>query len=146
MGMRSFRFRRGEKGAAIVEFALVAPILFVIVFGIIEFGMAFWRKQQMTTAVRDAARYGMVKSSPKHTASEIQDKVTEYLKNAGWDTGRLSATATGAAGASGTDLTVKATYPTSFVILSKFKYGGMKEAVNGSGDVTLTATVTVQHE
>ena len=40
--MRARKFIRNEEGAAVVEFALVMPILALIIFGIIDFGRAFY--------------------------------------------------------------------------------------------------------
>lgn len=45
-----------ERGAALVEFALVLPILLTLVFGIIEYGRAYEVKVQLTGAVREGAR------------------------------------------------------------------------------------------
>ena len=50
------RRRRGERGAAAVEFALVMPILFMLVFGIVDFGYAINRHSVINNATRDAAR------------------------------------------------------------------------------------------
>jgi hypothetical protein len=50
------RLRR-EDGASAVEFALVAPLLFMLVFGIIGFGLAFLQVQSIRTAVREGGRY-----------------------------------------------------------------------------------------
>lgn len=52
------RFRRDERGAAIIEFALVAPLLLALVWGIIETGRAFYTVNSLASAVRDGARYG----------------------------------------------------------------------------------------
>lgn len=51
---------RGEEGAAAVEFALIVPLLFVLVFGIIAFGVAFMQLQTARGAVREGARTGAV--------------------------------------------------------------------------------------
>jgi Flp pilus assembly protein TadG len=48
---------RGQRGAAAVEFALVLPILLVILLGIIDFGLYFYNDLQLTHVARDAARY-----------------------------------------------------------------------------------------
>lgn len=58
-GLRSAR-RRRERGAAAVEFALVAPLLFIILFGIIDYGIWFSDSISMRQAVRDGARRGSV--------------------------------------------------------------------------------------
>jgi Flp pilus assembly protein TadG len=49
---------RDERGAAVVEFALILPILVLFVFGIIEFGRAYSARIQLTAAVREGARAG----------------------------------------------------------------------------------------
>lgn len=54
------RRRRGEQGAAAVEFALIALILFTLLFGIIQFGLWFWAWQAGGHAAREAARVAAV--------------------------------------------------------------------------------------
>jgi Flp pilus assembly protein TadG len=49
--------RRHERGAAAVEFALVLPILLVILLGIIDFGLYVYSDLQLTHSARDAVRY-----------------------------------------------------------------------------------------
>lgn len=49
-----------DEGAAMVEFALVLPILLMLLFGIIDFGLYFYNDLQLTHAARDAARYASV--------------------------------------------------------------------------------------
>jgi len=53
-------FGRGNSGATAVEFALVAPLLFLLLFGIIEFGRAWWTKNSLQYAVERATRYAVV--------------------------------------------------------------------------------------
>ena len=57
--MRQFARRRDE-GAAAVEFALVLPILVVLLFGIIEFGLVFDAQLTITHAAREGARVASV--------------------------------------------------------------------------------------
>src|SRR4051812_45067078 len=45
-----------ERGAAIIEFALLLPILIMLVFGIITFGRAYFAKLELASAVREGAR------------------------------------------------------------------------------------------
>lgn len=54
MGTR--RRRRDDSGAAAVEFALIMPILLVLVFGIIQYGFYFYAMQSGTSATGDALR------------------------------------------------------------------------------------------
>ena len=53
-------FGRSTAGTTAVEFAIAAPILFVLMFGIIEFGRAWWTQNSLHYAVERAARYATV--------------------------------------------------------------------------------------
>jgi hypothetical protein len=57
--MGSARLKR-QDGASAVELALIAPLLFMILFGILEFGLAFLRVQSIRTAVREGGRVAAV--------------------------------------------------------------------------------------
>lgn len=50
------RFRRNRRGSAAVEFALVAPIFFALLFAIIETAMVFFASQVLETVTQDSAR------------------------------------------------------------------------------------------
>jgi len=52
--------RRDQQGAAAVEFALLLPLLVLLLFGMIEFGFAFNSRIQATNAAREAARRAVV--------------------------------------------------------------------------------------
>jgi Flp pilus assembly protein TadG len=59
------RVRSGrERGAAAVEFALVLPLLVVLLMGIIDFGLYFYNDLAVSHAARDAARYLSVNNIP----------------------------------------------------------------------------------
>lgn len=51
---------RGDQGATIVEFALVLPLLALLIFGIIDFGITYNDYQALRSGVRDAARQAAV--------------------------------------------------------------------------------------
>jgi Flp pilus assembly protein TadG len=53
-------FCRSNAGSTAVEFAIAAPILFVLMFAIIEFGRAWWTKNSLQYAIERAARYAIV--------------------------------------------------------------------------------------
>ena len=85
--MRSRKFIRNEEGAAVVEFALVMPILALIIFGIIDFGRAFYTVNNIISAVREGARYGAILSAPMSTTGqrEIRDRVRSVSQPFGGD-------------------------------------------------------------
>ncbi|MDQ4036321.1 MAG: pilus assembly protein [Chloroflexota bacterium] len=51
-----------RRGQALVEFALIAPLLFLIVGGIMTLGIGVFYQQQLTNAAREAARYAAIHS------------------------------------------------------------------------------------
>ena len=71
------RFRR-EDGASAVEFALVTPLLFMLVFGIIGFGLAFLQVQSIRTAVREGGRAAAT-GAPANT---VQQRTIDASSNA----------------------------------------------------------------
>ena len=54
------RAPRSERGASAVEFALVMPILLVLIFGLIQYGLYFWALQGGADATRHGARLSAV--------------------------------------------------------------------------------------
>lgn len=51
---------RGDRGTALVEFALLTPLFFLIVFGIIDFGTAYNQQHELRSAAREGARLASV--------------------------------------------------------------------------------------
>ncbi|KVT54482.1 pilus assembly protein TadE [Burkholderia ubonensis] len=73
--------RRKETGAALVEFALILPLLLLLLFGIVEFSIALYDKAVLTNASREAARAGVVYKVPQPTVAQIQAVATNYVQN-----------------------------------------------------------------
>lgn len=63
---------RRKQGQALVEMALILPILIMLMFGCMEFGRIFGAYLLVNNLARDGVRYGVV----GHTDSEINDVVT----------------------------------------------------------------------
>ena len=59
-----------------VEFAVIAPLLFLFILGILEFGRMVMVEQFLTNAAREGARRGILEQT---TASDVQTAVTDYL-------------------------------------------------------------------
>lgn len=111
--------RKGEKGAAAVEFALVLPLLVMLLVGMLEFGLVLWRQEMMTNATREAARAGIVAGNPRLTQAEIQAVLASNLSLAGIDPAATTITITGAEGVSGDPLTVSVVYPYQFMVIDQ---------------------------
>ena len=75
------RRSRGDRGAVAVEFALVAPVLFVLLFSIVQVGWAYFRANTIEHAIENAARAALLDSSLDEAA--LQDLVDAEL--AGFD-------------------------------------------------------------
>jgi Flp pilus assembly protein TadG len=104
----------GEQGGqALVEFALVMPVLLGFFVGIVEIGQA-WRSQQVLThAVREATRLAIV---PTSTRQQVSDRVKQTLAQGGLDTARAQMTLA-LRGGTGTLDTVRVVYPHAFPLL-----------------------------
>src|SRR5262245_45554206 len=69
--------RHRERGAALVEFTLVLPLLLLVVFGGVTTALAYERKSELVYAVRDGARYGA-------TVPPGQCDITSTCGNRNW--------------------------------------------------------------
>jgi hypothetical protein len=81
---------RSERGAELIEFALVFPVLLLVVLGIVDFGFLFQRMEVITNAAREGARIAVL---PAYTNADVQTRVCNYLASGGVPT-----TSCGAAG------------------------------------------------
>jgi Flp pilus assembly protein TadG len=77
------RDRQGREsrrsGTAVVEMAFVAPIFFMLIVGIVEFGRMLMVEQVVTNASREGARRAVIEST---TESEVEALVNNYMTNA----------------------------------------------------------------
>ena len=121
-----------QKGVAAVEFAIVLPVLVVLLFGMIEFSLLFYNKAMLTNACREGARSGIVFRANADgdrdplSAAEIRTIVLNYsgdhMINLGPDTltdTDITVDQTGGTGP-GDPLTVSAVYHYDFLVLPGF--------------------------
>jgi Flp pilus assembly protein TadG len=135
MKVRGLRFK-DQQGAGVVEFAIIAPLFAMLLFGLVEFGLAMYNKGVVTNASREGARFGVVYSTPRKTDAEIITKVQEYLTKSGFkDTATINVT--GAQGTSGNPLNVTVTYPYNFQVLPNFVCGMIGSLVLNANTVML---------
>jgi Flp pilus assembly protein TadG len=72
--------RRQRRGAAVVEFAVVAPIFFILVFGMIEYGRILMVEQVLTNASREGARVGVLDPpAGQNSLPLVTTAVSNYL-------------------------------------------------------------------
>ena len=69
-----------ESGAELIEFALVLPLLLLIVLGIIDFGFLFQRYEVITNAAREGARVAVL---PGYGDADVIVRVDQYLTAGG---------------------------------------------------------------
>jgi Flp pilus assembly protein TadG len=73
----SARRQRGDSGATLVEFAIIVPLLFALLFGTVEFGWAFYQDLNTRHGAREGARLAAVnyKSTTAPTATQQRDQI-----------------------------------------------------------------------
>lgn len=124
------RVRQREEGAALVEFALVAPLLALLLFGIIEFGRVFNAKVTYTHAAREAVRVVAV-TDPADPAAEA----TAAALDAGRDLNPATLAVTTEACDAGTIGKATVTVGAPFEIFIPF-FGNPTFDISGSATMT----------
>ncbi len=64
---------RQEEGAAAVEFALIVGVLAMLLFAMLQFGVAFFQLQNLRSATREGARIGAVRGNVTDIRARVQD-------------------------------------------------------------------------
>ena len=75
VGRRLLRATLREKGQALVEFAMVVPLLLLLVLGVADFGLAYNYKNDQTSMANQALRYAVVNSCTVCGGQSIEDYV-----------------------------------------------------------------------
>src|SRR5258708_30517188 len=65
---------RDMHGSALVEATVLMPVLFTLVFGVLEFSWYFYDQHRVATGVRDAARYLSRVTDPNNIALQFNAK------------------------------------------------------------------------
>ena len=100
---------RNDRGQTMVEFALVVPILCVVLFGILQFGALYNDYVTLTDATRVGARKAATSRMDPSPAAAAQAAARNAAK--GLTPAKLTVTVTTPAWEHGQTVTVKATYP-----------------------------------
>jgi len=72
---------KNQNGASAVEFAIIAPLLFVLLFGIVEFGLLLYNKAMITNAAREGARAGIIFDTTRLSEDGICQVVLDYCED-----------------------------------------------------------------
>ena len=143
---------RDEKGGSLIEFALIAPLLFVILFGIIEFGILLYDKAMITNAGREGARAGIVFDTAlrneDHTVNvgaveaKVAQVVSDYCADnlISFESGAAPSVALSVGSISGDPLTVTISYPFRFLLFSNVLAlvgGGFEDLVNLNSETVM---------
>jgi Flp pilus assembly protein TadG len=122
---------RNEQGQTMTEFAVVLPILVVLLFGIIQFGIAFNNYVTLTDAARAGARKGAVSRNASNPVAACTNQV--YTSASDLKSSQLQVTCS-STWAPGSDVTVDAQYPYSIDLFGI-------PVVNGMLQTTITERV-----
>lgn len=108
MGARTSTRTPRDRGAAAVEFALVAPLLLLLVFGIAEFGRAYHVQTTLSGAAREGVRVMALKNDAAAARATTRDSAaTVVLRD-----DQIAVTPTTCpTGSTGATATVTVTYP-----------------------------------
>ena len=123
---------RSERGQSLTEFALALPILALLLFAVIQFGITFNNYVTLVDATRAGARKGAVGREQQNPASAVTAEVRASAKDLKQSDLNVTVTSTWQPSA---DVTVTATYPYSISLL------GM---VVKSGSLSSTTTERVE--
>ena len=104
--------RKEEGGSVVVEFALVLPILVLLLFGMIEFGRGYNARVELVSAVREGARAAALGEN----AATVTTKTKAAAPGLTADDINVSATAACTTVPTPADVTVTATYPFQYDI------------------------------
>lgn len=124
----------GDRGSVAVEFALLLPVLLLIVFGVIDFGRALNAEITLTQAAREGARL----ASLGYTSSAVTTRVQSAATGLSGVTVTVTTCATGAG--AGVDGVVKASYTFSFITPVGAFASMFGSASFGSSTLSLSAT------
>ncbi len=105
-----------EQAQATVEFALVLPILLLLLFAVVQFGLAFWTFQQVSAAASEGARRAAVSRTDSDRNATIAAAARNASPNLTASSMDVTATSAWTAGA---PVTVTVTYPVRVSILGR---------------------------
>lgn len=144
-----FGWRTERRGAAALEFALIAPIFFLLLLGIMELGRMFWMQVTLRQAVEQTARYAMAEyTRESFTQATSADFLTWFngwiatslIDQAGVETIAVDPGLIDFSQSSVTPATAIA--PDYVTVKAEYTFGFLFPVIPGMSGITLTAEST----
>jgi Flp pilus assembly protein TadG len=138
---------RSVRGQALVEFALVLPMILILLVGILEFARAWNAHQVITDAAREGARIAVVADQPPIDSmtkkTMVRNAISRALSNAAIDPSKATVTVKGNGDGSGAQTTVNIQLPYHFTF-----FGPIIKMASGTGqpDVQLKTSYVMRNE
>ena len=123
-GLGSSRLRRGCGGQSMVEFALILPVIVVLIFGCLQVGLSFFNYEQVASAANAGARAAAVSRGGDPTGA-AQAAAKKFATTLGLDDSQIAVTYTSTASPAGAawsypgNVTVTVSYPVKFSLLDQ---------------------------
>ena len=132
--------RRPDAGQSLVEFSLVAPLLLLLILGIVDLARAWNAYQVITDAARAGAR-SVVIDDPTVTPDSVRTIVENAIGRAGLDPSTATITILGDNTGRGTPATVQVDLPYTFAWIGPFLRWGA-----GTATINLVTTFVMRNE
>lgn len=139
------RFRETEAGQSLVEFTMILPLFLVLLFGMVDFGRAFYTWLLVTNAAREGARIAAVQSDLPTIETRIYNSFcSSYPSDCSLDPSALFIDPDNVQGARGSEVSVDLSYDFHFVT----PIGDFLALIGGSSisDPTITAHSSMRLE
>ena len=135
---------RDERGTALVEFALVLPIVLLLIFGILWFGRAFNYSTDQTHLANEAARYAAVNSNPGAPNQTLPQWILSQIDTTELANGSGDVTSPASVAICFPNGTSNVGDPVEVAITSKFKFIPVLNL--GATAITIKRTATMRLE
>ncbi len=140
MSRRRARWWLRDGGQALVEFALVVPVLLLLVVGLAEFARAWNAKQVLTDAAREALRSSVV-ANPGFTYDSMLELIDQALLRASLDPERVEVSVENWKAGSGTPARVQLDYQYELGF-----FGPLAGWATGERTLTLSTSFVMRNE
>jgi Flp pilus assembly protein TadG len=130
----------GDGGQALVEFALVAPLLLLLILGMVDFARAWSAYEIITYQARQGARMAVVDDDDV-TEADVLQAIRDGLSRGSLDPNDATIAISGFRAGRGTPASVQIDYPYSLVFAGRFL-----DWLTGSEDLVLSTQFVMRNE